>query len=97
MQIIRHPKLAGDIRDTAMHYADISERVLSSFWNELEEVIASIERNPRSHHYDSCGLRRANMRRFPHHLLYDVEDNTVFMVVFRHDRKHPKFGTRRKI
>jgi hypothetical protein len=42
-----------------MHYAVISERVLSSFWLELESDISSIERNPRSHHYDPCGLRRA--------------------------------------
>jgi len=97
MHVIRHPKLADDIRYTAMHYAEISERVLSSFWLELEFVITSIERNPRSHHYDSSGLRRVNMKRFPYHLLYDVEDDTVFMIVFRHDRRNPSFGTMRKI
>jgi plasmid stabilization system protein ParE len=97
MRIIRHPKLAEDIRDAAMHYAEISERVLSSFWNELEAVITSIERNPRSYHYDPSGLRRANLRRFPYHLLYEVGDDTVFMVVFRHDKRHPSFGTKRKM
>lgn len=96
MRIIRHPKLAEDIRDVAMHYAEISEKILSSFWNELESIIASIEKNPRSHHYDSCGLRRANLRRFPYHLLYDIEEDAVFMVVFRHDRRHPDFGIERK-
>jgi plasmid stabilization system protein ParE len=55
MHVIRHPKLAEDIRDAAMHYADISERVFTAFWIELETVIESIERNPRSHHYDPCG------------------------------------------
>jgi plasmid stabilization system protein ParE len=96
MRIIRHPKLADDIRNAAIHYAEISERVLSSFWLELESVITSIERNPRSHHYDPCGLRRANMKRFPYHLLYDIDDDVVFMMVFRHDRRHPAFGTARK-
>ena len=96
MRIILHPKLADDIRDAAMHYAEISERVLSSFWLELESIISSIERNPRSHHYDTFGLRRANMKRFPYHLLYDVDDDIDFMVAFRHDRRHPTFGTTRK-
>jgi plasmid stabilization system protein ParE len=95
MHVFRHPKLADDIRVAAMHYAEISERVLSEFWLELELVIASIERNPRSHHYDSCGLRRINLRRFPYHILYDIEEDTIFMVVFRHDRRHPSFGTKR--
>jgi plasmid stabilization system protein ParE len=97
MRVIRHPKLANDIRDAAMHYAEISQIVSSAFWLELDSVISSIERNPRSHHYDSCGLRRANMKRFPYHLLYDVDDDTLYLVVFRHDRKHPSFGTDRKI
>lgn len=92
MQIIRHPKLAEDIRDAAMHYAEISERVLSAFWTELDSVLASVERNPRSHHFDSCGLRRANFRKFPYHLLYEVGDDVIFLVVLRHDRRHPDYG-----
>jgi len=42
MQIIRHPKLADDIRDAAAHYAEISERILAAFWVDLDWVLASI-------------------------------------------------------
>ena len=96
MQVIRHPKLAEDIREIATHYADISERVLAAFWRDLDSVLASVERNPRSHHFDTCGLRRANFRKFPYHLLYEVDDNAIFMVVLRHDRRHPDFGIDRQ-
>lgn len=96
MRVIRHPELAKDIRDVACHYAEISERVLSSFWSELDQVLRSIERNPRCHHYDSCGMRRANFRKFPYHLLFDVEDDTVYLVVLRHDRRRPYFGLDRR-
>jgi plasmid stabilization system protein ParE len=92
MQIVRHPKLAEDIRDAALHYAEISERVVSTFWDELDSVLASIERNPRSHHFDSCGLRRANLQKFPYHLLYEVDEGTIFLVVLRHDRRSPEYG-----
>jgi len=91
VRVIRHPDLANDIRDVALHYAEISERVLSAFWSELDHVLALIERNPRSHHFDSCGLRRANFHKFPYHLLYEVEEDVVFLVVLRHDRRHPDF------
>ncbi len=37
------------------------------------------------------------MKRFPYHLLYEIDEDTIFMVVFRHDRKRPSFGTTRKI
>jgi plasmid stabilization system protein ParE len=97
MQVIRHPKLAADIREIAIHYADVSERVLFSFWAELDLILASIEKNPRSHHYDTCGLRRANFQSFPYHLLYEVEDEAIFLTVLRHDRRHPDFGLDRRI
>jgi plasmid stabilization system protein ParE len=96
MQIIRHPKLADDIREATRHYAAISERVLSSFWGELDSVMAAVERNPRSHHFDSCGMRRANFRKFPYHLLYEVEEDTIFLVVLRHDRRYPHYGVDRR-
>jgi plasmid stabilization system protein ParE len=92
MYVTRHPQLAEDIRNVALHYAEISERVLSSFWRELEVILASIERNPRSHHFDTSGLRRANLKRFPYHILYEVDDHSIYLLVLRHDRRHPEFG-----
>ena len=97
MRIIRHPKLAQDIRDAAMHYEEISERVLSAFWRELDLVLASIEQNPRSNHFDSCGLRRANLRKFPYHLLYELDEEAIYLVVLRHDRRHPDHGIDRRM
>ena len=96
MQVIRHPKLAEDIHDAATRYAEMSERVLSSFWTELDFVLTSVERNPTSHHFDSCGLRRANFRKFPYHLLYEVDENAIFLVVLRHNRRHPNYGVDRQ-
>lgn len=92
MQVIRHPKLASDIREVSSHYAEISDALVSAFWAELDLILASIERNPRSHHYDSCGLRRVNLRKFPYHLLYEVADHSIFLIVLRHDRRNPVHG-----
>lgn len=97
MQVIRHLDLADDIQEVATHDAGISERVLAGFWSELESVMASISRNPRSHHFDSCGLRRANLQRYPYHLLYEVEGDVIFLVVLRHDRRRPDYGLGRRV
>lgn len=92
MQIIRHPELAEDVHNVTMHYAEVSERILAAFWNELDSIITSIEKHPESHHFDSCGLRRANFRKFPYHLLYEVENHRIFLLVLRHNRRHPNYG-----
>lgn len=96
MQVVRHPDLAIDIRDVASNYADISERVLASFWLELDSLLVAIERNPRSNHFDSSGMRRVNFRKFPYHLLYEVDDRTIYLVTLRHDRRHPSYGMDRR-
>jgi len=92
MKTVRHPDLAGDIKEVAEHYADISERVLDVFWQELDFVLDSIKKNPRRHHFASCGLRRANFKRYPYHVLYDVNNNQILLLVLRHDRRHPDYG-----
>jgi hypothetical protein len=79
------------------HYAEISERILSAFWVDLDWVLASIARSPRSHHFDPCGLRRANFQRFPYHLLYEVNDDAIFLVVCRHHRRQPNHGVERRL
>ena len=92
MRIVRHPDLAADIKETAEHYADTSKRVLDAFWRELDSVLDSIKRNPRRHHCAGCGLRRANFKKYPYHLLYDIEENHILLLVLRHDRRHPDYG-----
>ena len=92
MRIVRHPELAGDIKEAAVHYADISERVLNVFWRELDFVLDSIKQNPRRHHFASCGLRRANFKRYPYHILYEVTNDQILLLVLRHDRRHPDYG-----
>ena len=96
MEIIRHPALADDIRVIAEHYAEISERVLFACWRELDSVLVSVERNPRIHHFDSCGLRRVNFRKFPYHLLYEVAEDAISLLVLRHDKRHPNYGIDRR-
>jgi len=96
MDIIRHPELAEDIREISNHYAEISKRVLEGFWGELDKALITIESNPRRHHYDTCGLRRANFHRYPYHLLYEIDGNSIYLLVLRHDRRHPAYGLDRK-
>jgi len=41
MKLVRHPEHAADIRAVSVHYEEISDRVLSAFWKELDVVLAT--------------------------------------------------------
>ena len=71
MNLIFHPQAAKDARGIAAGYSEVSEELMSRFWLELDVVIESIALFPERHHFDPSGFRRANLRKFPYHVLFE--------------------------
>ena len=48
----------------------------------------------RPYSFPSFGeLRRVNLPKFPHHFLFQIlDDETLRILIVRHDRRHPAFG-----
>jgi hypothetical protein len=55
-----------------------------------------VEAHPERFHFDPSGWRRANLEKFPYHLLFYEELDGVRIMTLRHDRRNPRFGLRRK-
>jgi plasmid stabilization system protein ParE len=96
MELIYHPRAAKDARDIAYKYADASEQVHERFWVELDEAVEAIRLSPERHHFDSSGLRRNNLKKFPYHILFEVRLEYIRVMVIRHHHRHPSYGMRRK-
>ena len=96
MDLIFHPKAAEDARWVARQYAEISESLSSRFWEELDAAIGNIGEFPERHHFDPSGFRRANLAKFPYHILFEQGLESIRVMVIRHNRRHPSFGLGRK-
>ncbi len=97
MKVRFHRRLQQDVWDVVRHYEHESGPELADrFYAEFMEVLRSVAGNPTGCHLDASGLRRANLGRFPYHFLYRVRPEYIFVLVLRHDRRHPNFGLRRK-
>jgi plasmid stabilization system protein ParE len=59
-------------------------------------VVAQVAANPRRFHPVSETLRRANFSKFPYHLLYRISNDDVRVLVLRHHRRDPSYGTERQ-
>ena len=90
-----HPEAVRDIREIASGYAKVSVRVHDQFWNALDDALGSIEASPERHHFDPSGYRRANLFRFPYHVLYQHTAQATLVLVVRHHRRDPAFGLER--
>ncbi|HRZ35425.1 MAG TPA: type II toxin-antitoxin system RelE/ParE family toxin [Candidatus Paceibacterota bacterium] len=96
MEVEFHPLVRGDVLEAARKYYDISPRLAGEFDVELKATIAKAAENPLRFHPTGEGFRRANLKRFPYHFLYDVQPARIRILVVRHHRRHPDFGLDRR-
>ena len=97
MALIFHRLVQKDLRTVLEYYAEEGGTLLADrFFAELDALVARTVRDPKSFHQVAHGLRRANMTRFPYHLLFRESVAGVRILVLRHHKRHPRFCSGRK-
>lgn len=91
-----HPHVRRDVSAALRYYDSISDSLGDDFWAEFERICGELDDHPERFHFDPSGWRRANLRRFPYHLLFYQELDGVRVMTLRHHRRNPRFGLRRK-
>ena len=96
MKVDYHPRVQKDVSHAQRHYDRISVRLGDDFWDELMAFIDKAAKNPLRYRLYSEPLRRANLKRFPYHLLFRVVSEGIRVTVIRHNKRHPSFGLDRR-
>ena len=78
------------------YYDEIAARLADEFQAEVRAIIAQAEANPLRFHPTDRGFRRANLRQFPYHILYEVRAEFLRVMHVRHNKRHPDYGRERK-
>lgn len=95
-EVLYHPKVPSEVREILAYYDEISGKLGDEFWIELREVLDYAREFPERHHFDASGRRRANLKKFPYHVLFRVFNSHIRVTVVRHNRRDPDYGARRK-
>jgi hypothetical protein len=90
-----HRRVQGDLNEILAKYSDVSDELSDDFLAEFQIGVEKAAANPKFYHFDSSGLRRCNLDRFPYHFLYDIRVESLRVWVLRHDRRKSSFGLRR--
>ena len=96
MALIHHPAVARDIARAALWYRGIDPELEQAFLAELKAAFARVEASPQSFHFDHCGWRRLNLKRFPYHVLFEEAPEMIRVLVIRHHHQNPRFGVTRQ-
>ena len=89
-----HVKARVDVLEIVEYYEEKEGTELADrFTSELEHLIKAVAERPLSYREVAFGYRRANLRQFPHLVLFQiVDDETIKIVAVKHNRRHPDLG-----
>jgi len=96
MRVEYHPSVAQDVTEAMRRYRTVSERLAEEFKAELRRLIAMAAANPNRFHPIKPGFHRANLKRFPYHVIYREVPDGIRVTLVRHHRRHPEFGIQRE-
>jgi plasmid stabilization system protein ParE len=89
-------RVSSDLHDILEYYEKRGGKKLGDeFFDELTATVQSIRSNPSHFPYYRDKTRRANLTRFPYHLIYEIRPDIIWVFVLRHDRRDPDYGLRR--
>jgi plasmid stabilization system protein ParE len=100
MMEVRYLKEAvEDIREALEYLGDRSPSTADRFSHELSAVVAKIARHPDFGFPYGKHYRKSPLKSLPWALVYraDIKDCAVWIVIVRHDRRHPAFGMKRRL
>jgi plasmid stabilization system protein ParE len=95
VEIIYHPLVRRDVAQALKYYHTVSSRLADEFHDELRAIINKAAETPFRFHMADRGFRRANLPRFPYHVLYEIRGDSLRVMVVRHNKQHPEFGLER--
>jgi plasmid stabilization system protein ParE len=96
MEVIYHPLVRADVEEALTYYRKVSPRLTDEFHAELRDIINRAAENPLRFRQADEGFRRANLIRFPYHLLYEYHTEFVRVMLVRHNKRHPQYGLPRE-
>ena len=96
MEVVYHPSVEQDIVEALRYYAEASPSLADEFESEVRITVSKAAGNPLRFHPVERGFRRANLARFPYHVLYEVGENSIRIMHLRHHKRHPDYNIDRK-
>jgi len=96
MKVVLHPGAEHDLQVAATFYeGEGSPALAARFVAEFKRVAELIRSHPQVGSPRANGRRGVSMSVFPYTVIYRSSETEVRILVVKHDRRRPGFGSRR--
>jgi plasmid stabilization system protein ParE len=93
LSVSSHRNFATDLKQILDHYQDESgPKLTDDFPEEFHSTIRIIRENPAFFPRCRGKICRANLKRFPYHMLFEIQLTSVWIFVRHHHHRDPNFG-----
>ena len=96
MKLLIHPAVRRDVREVLEYYDGRSGTAGDRFYQQLMDALDALTHHPERCHFIGEKHRRYNFPTFPYHVIFEVQEDTVRLLVLRHHKRHPAFGLKRR-
>ncbi len=86
-----HPDVAKEIKSSYQWYQNQSDGLGLDYLSELESSFQTIRELPNTWPKFQKGFRRFLLRKFPFSVIYQSNENTVFVVAVMHNSRKPGY------
>jgi len=91
MSISFHPEAVAELETATSEYAGIDPELAVAFRKEVERAVGLISLHPSIYRLRSGLCRRANLGRFPYHLIFVEESGDLQIIAMAHGSRRPHF------
>ena len=92
-----HPLVQRDLYRILDDYRiEGGAKLADRFFDEAERIVERIRNTPEHFHYVDDHHRRANLKTFPYHFIYEMTLRGPRITVVRHHKRNPRYGMQRK-
>lgn len=96
LEIEFHPDVAKEIKSSYQWYQNKAEGLGEDFLSELETGYQAIRELPNTWPKFERGFRRFLLSKFPFSIIYQSNEEVVFIVAIMHNSREPGYWIKRK-
>lgn len=88
-----HRSIHADLKEILSYYeSEAGIKVANEFFDQFQTQVITVGENPAFFPRYRGDIRRANLKHFPYHFLYEIHITSVWIFVLRHDKRNPSYG-----
>ncbi len=96
MELIYHPLVRRDLREILVWYDERSETAGDRFFADFEKTVDDLLNGKRQGFPLDEHTRKIFLKRFPYSLTFEINEETLYVFVVKHQKRHPQYGMGRK-